>query len=86
MENIYTVQDLIQELQELPPESPVLITIVKYPRDSMNRDLEDWGPDWDEGDDVEVIPLDQTYVKNGIVHLCSELTDYSEERREYLDI
>jgi len=69
-----------------PPDAPVLVTIVKHPRDSMKRDLENWTADWDEGDDVEVISLDQIYVKNGIVHLCSELTDYSEERREYLDI
>jgi len=85
MDNVYTVGELIRELGEMPEDAPVLVTIVKYPQDSMKRDLDQWDVDWDEGDDVEVIPLEQTYVKDGIVHLCSELTDYSEERREYLE-
>ncbi|PYS90453.1 MAG: hypothetical protein DMF62_04640 [Acidobacteria bacterium] len=86
MDDVFTVAGLIAELECLPPDAPVLITIVKYPQDSMRRDLEQWGIDWDEGDDVEVVPLEQLYMKAGLVHLCTELTDYSEERREYLDL
>lgn len=85
MDNIYRVGDLVEELMELPLDTPILVTIVKYPQDSMKRDLDDWDGDWDLGDDVEIVPLEQTYIKDGVVHLCTELTDYSEERREYLE-
>jgi len=67
MDNVYTVGELIRELGEMPEDAPVLVTIAKYPQDSMKRDLDQSDVDWDEGDDVEVIPLEQTYVKDGIV-------------------
>jgi hypothetical protein len=85
MDNVFTVGELVEELMQLPQDAPVLMTIVKYPQDSMKRPLSDWNIGWDEGDDVEVVPLEHLYMKEGLVHLCLELTDYSEERREYLD-
>jgi len=81
MDDIMTVAELMAELSELPPDAPVMITVVKYPGEFALRDTDD-GARWDLGTDVECHPLERGEVtlQQGLVYLTTELNDYSEVR------
>lgn len=83
MEDVMTVRQLIEELAELPPDAPVMMTVVKYPAEFEVRATPEGGR-WDLGTDVECHPLEhgEVTLQDGLVYLTVELTDYDEARRE----
>lgn len=86
MDDILTVSQLIEELGELPPDAPVMITIIKYPDEfRIKADAEGQGR-WDLGTDVECHPLERGEItmQDGLAYLTVELTDYDESRRTHL--
>ena len=81
MENVMTVREVIRELEDLPPDAPVMITVVKYPAEFAVRDTDEGGR-WDLGTDVECHPLEdgEITLQQGLVYFTTELTDYEEAR------
>lgn len=81
MEAIMTAADLIEVLGEMPPNAPVMITVVKYPSEFSIRNTDE-GPRWDLGTDTECHPLEhgEVTLQRGLVYLTTELNDYDEQR------
>lgn len=87
MDDIYTAQQLIDELRQLPPHAPVMITVVKYPAEfGLKPDASTGSMRWDMGDDVETLPLElgEVTVQDGLIYFTVELADFDEARREHL--
>lgn len=81
MDKLLRVQDLIHELEKHDMNAPVMVNVVKYPHEFEVK------ANWDTSTYVESCPLesDETIAeREGIVYLCVELTDFCEERAEYL--
>lgn len=81
MNDVIRVQDLIHELEKLPMSAPVMVNVVKYPGEFQIDER------WDISSYVESCPLevDETIAeREGIVYLCVELTDFSQERADHL--
>lgn len=78
MTTTMTVRELIEGLQELPPEALIFISVIKYPNEFP------LASNWEESDSVEVVPLekDEIVFKENIVLISVELTDYEAERQE----
>lgn len=80
-----TVRELMHELEGCNPDAPVMIAVCKYPEEFAMR-RQEGVPDapwsWMNGTDVEVIPLEDEDIseQEGMIVLCVELTDYSEQR------
>lgn len=74
MDDILRAQDLIRELEKLPPHTPIMVAVVKYPGQFEAR------PDWASSTSVEMVPIEggEVYAYEGIGVVCVELTDYSE--------
>ena len=84
MDDVMTVRQLMEELSDLPPDAPVMMTVVKYPNEFQIRSGPDGVGRWDTGTDVECHPLEhgEVTLQDGLVYLTVELTDYDEARRE----
>ena len=85
MDNIITAGELRTLLEDFPPETKVMIPVVKYPGEfgiEWDAHTDEWR--WDLGSDVEVVPLEAEDIlhKDGQCWLVIELTDYSEERAQ----
>lgn len=84
MTDIYTVKQLMAELSELPPEAPVMLCVVKYPNEfGLRPDHSNDGVmAWDDGDDVEVHPLEhgEVTLQRGMAYLTVELDEFNPER------
>lgn len=81
MQGIMTAKDLIERLEELPEEAPVMIAVVKYPEEFTMR-FRDGRATWSDHSDVECHPLEEgevTFV-DGAAMLAVELTDYDAQR------
>lgn len=81
MTHVMRVQDLIRELEKMPLSAPVMVNVVKYPHEFQVDER------WDISQYVESCPLeaDETIAeRDGIVFLCVELTDFSQERADHL--
>ena len=79
MDDVMTVRDLMTELEDLPPDAPVFITVVKYPGEFNIRESDGR---WDLGTDVECHPLEpgEVTLQQGLVYITTELNDYDEAR------
>lgn len=87
MKGITRVQDLIRQLEGCDMNALVFINVVKYPQEFALRTGVDGEVAWDTSTDVETIPLEvdeEIQVREGMICLTVELTDYSEERREHI--
>lgn len=81
MEGIMTVEDLIHDLQQYPPDAPVIVAVIKYPEEFAIR-IKDGEWSWDESTDVECHPLDpeEITLQHNMLYLAVELEDYDEQR------
>ena len=86
MTDIYTVRQLQMELANLPPDAPVMLCVIKYPGEfGLRPDMANDGEAaWDNGDDVEVHPLEhgEVTLQRGMVYLAVELDDFNPERAQ----
>lgn len=82
MNGILTVAELIEELQEHPPDALVMMAVVKYPGEFALRATPEGEWRWDLGTDVEVSPLEHDEITqvDGQVWLTVELAEFNEER------
>jgi len=82
MEGLFTVGDLIDELEKRDRDLPVMIAVIKYPEEFEIR-FTNGIPDWTHHTSVECHPLegDGTVTNiDDIIYIAVELDDYSEER------
>lgn len=81
MQGIMTVQELMTELEKMPPNIPVMIAVVKYPEE-FGVEIKDGEPSWMDHDDVEVQPLEdgEITLQEGFVCITTELNDYDAQR------
>jgi hypothetical protein len=82
MDGLMTAADLIARLQEVDPNAPVFIAVVKYPGE-FRVEFKDDGPHWADHDDVECQPLtddDVIEMNDGIVYLAAELDEFNADR------
>lgn len=86
MEGIMTTAQLIEKLQRMPPDAPVMVAVVKYPEEFALRGNFDGELSWTDSTDVEMIPLEFDDIDGEVTltswgtTICVELTDYSAER------
>lgn len=81
MEGIMTVREMIEELEQLPQDAPVMIAVIKYPEEFQVK-VTNGNVSWTESTTVECHPLEagEITVIDGIVHVAVELMDYDEQR------
>lgn len=86
MTDIYTVDQLLKELSNLPRDAPVMLCVIKYPGEfGLRPDGSNDGElAWDDGDDVEVHPLEhgEVTLQRGMVYLAVELDEFNPDRAQ----
>ena len=84
-DDIYTAKQLIDELQDLPPDTPIMLCVVKYPDQfRLKRDVDSNEWRWDNGSDTEQHPLTETELIDGLLYLTVELTEFNPERAQMI--
>jgi hypothetical protein len=81
MDEILTVSQLIEQLQQFPGDALVMTVVVKYPGEFTLKPDMDGNMRWDSGSDVEVQPLEEEPIMyDGQVWIVTELDEYNPER------
>lgn len=81
MDEILTVSQLIEQLQQFPPDALVMTVVVKYPGEFTIKPDVEGNMRWDTGSDVEVRPLEEEPIMyDNQVWIVTELDEWNEER------